>query len=209
MTEFDKFMQNAFENQYKEKKEGAKVEILQTLRKLVGEFYTQMIKGIEDPLTKLEKSRLVTFMPNLTDHLIAYLTDYHDNVREQAQNIAMDIVKNFIPFNPDFSKAQEDSLNMLRANIQVGWTESMKTQVKNAADMEAELNKHLFADPQVFLKNIIAIMIDETHGRDVLVMIVKEFNRRTPFMLMNDFRIALGTNSLRRIEILKELIFKY
>jgi hypothetical protein len=73
--------------------------------------------------------------------------------------------------------------------------------------MEAELSKHLFNDPQVFVKNIIAIMIDETHGRDVLISIIKEFNRRTPFMLLNDFRIALGTNSLRRIDILRELIF--
>ena len=73
--------------------------------------------------------------------------------------------------------------------------------------MEAELSKHLFADPQVFVKSIIAIMIDETHGRDVLINIIKEFNRRTPFILLNDFRIALGTNSLRRIEILRELIF--
>lgn len=73
--------------------------------------------------------------------------------------------------------------------------------------MEAELSKHLFTDPQVFVKNIIAIMIDETHGRDVLISIIKEFNRRTPFMLLNDYRIALGTNSLRRIDILRELIF--
>jgi hypothetical protein len=73
--------------------------------------------------------------------------------------------------------------------------------------MEAELTKHLFTDPQVFIKNIIAIMIDETHGRDILVKIIKEFNQRTPFMLLNDFRIALGTNSLRRIDILRDLIF--
>ena len=69
------------------------------------------------------------------------------------------------------------------------------------------MSKHLFTDPQVFVKNILAIMIDETHGRDVLISIIKEFNRRTPFMLLNDFRIALGTNSLRRIDILRELIF--
>jgi len=66
MAEFDKFMQNAFVNQHKEKKEVMKVEILQTLRKLVGEFYNQIVKGIEDPVIKLEKSRLVTFMPDLT-----------------------------------------------------------------------------------------------------------------------------------------------
>ena len=73
--------------------------------------------------------------------------------------------------------------------------------------MEAELNKHLFNDPQGFLKSIIAIMIDETHGRDTIVQVISEFNRKTPFMVLNDYRIAIGTNSLRRIEILKELIF--
>lgn len=73
--------------------------------------------------------------------------------------------------------------------------------------MEAELNKHLFTDPQVFLKSIIAIMIDETHGRDTLLQIIKEFNKKCPFMMLNDFRVAVGTNSMRRIEILKELIF--
>ncbi len=95
---------------------------------------------------------------------------------------------------------------MLRANALGGWGENMKSQVKNAADMEAELSKHIFADPQGFVKNIIAIMIDETTGRDTMINIVKQFNKKTPFMVLNDYRIALGTNSLRRIDILKELI---
>jgi len=73
--------------------------------------------------------------------------------------------------------------------------------------MEAELNKHLFVDPQVFLKSVIAIMIDETHGRENLINVIKEFFKKTPFMVMNDYRIAVGTNSLKRIDILKELIF--
>jgi hypothetical protein len=74
--------------------------------------------------------------------------------------------------------------------------------------MEAELCKHLFNDPQVFVKNVIAVMIDETHGRETLIGIIKEINQRTPFMILNDYRIALGTNSLRRIDILRDLIIK-
>ncbi len=82
----------------------------------------------------------------------------------------------------------------------------MKTQVKNAADMESELSKHIFSDPQGFVKSVIAIMIDETSGRDTMINIVREFNKKTPFMILNDYRVALGTNSMRRIDILKELI---
>lgn len=97
---------------------------------------------------------------------------------------------------------------MLRANTQIGWGNSMKTQLKEAAELESDLNKHLFSDPQQFLKNIIAIMMDETHGRDNLIWIIKEFNKKTPFMMLNDFRIAQSTNAVRRVEILREVIFK-
>jgi len=51
-------------------------------------------------------------------------------------------------------------------------------------------------------------MIDETHGRDTLIQVIMEFNKRTPFIMLNDFRISYTTNALRRIEILKSLILE-
>lgn len=51
-------------------------------------------------------------------------------------------------------------------------------------------------------------MIDETHGRETLVKVVMEFGSKMPFMLLNDYRIAIGTNSLKRVDLLKDLIFK-
>ena len=107
VPEFDKFMLGAFDLAHKEKKEQTKVEIIQTLRKLVEEFYSQMVKDNEDHMVKLEKSRKITFLPALNEQMIVYLTDYFDNVREQAQNLVMYVVKNFIPFNPQFSASQE------------------------------------------------------------------------------------------------------
>lgn len=84
----------------------------------------------------------------------------------------------------------------------------MSSKLKQAAEMEAALVKHIFEEPQTFIKNIIAIMMDETTGRDNLVQIVHEFNKKLPFMVLNDFRIATASNSLRRVEMLKTLIFK-
>ena len=202
-------MSKALEVNHKEKRENTKVETIKIIRLLLDLYYRQQLKGAYDPVQRLETCRKITFMPALADQVIKYLTDYHDNVREQAQGLLMEIVQNFITYNPAISESQQQSLNMLRANAELGWGESMKEQVRNAADMEGELNKHLFNDPQLFLKNIIAIMIDETHGRDTLLQVIKEFNRKTPFMMLNDYRIAVATNSLRRIEILRELIFKY
>ena len=68
--------------------------------------------------------------------------------------------------------------------------------------------KHAFSDPQAYVKNVIAIMMDESTGRDNLINIIKEFNKKTPFVVLNDYRIAYATNSLRRVEILKNLILK-
>ena len=117
VAEFDKFMLGAFEMAHKEKKEQTKVEVIATLRRLVEEFYSQMVKESEDHMVRLEKARKITFLPALNEQMIVYLTDYFDNVREQAQNLVMDVVKNFIPFNPQFSASQEESLDMLRANV--------------------------------------------------------------------------------------------
>lgn len=88
----------------------------------------------------------------------------------------------------------------------MGWSGQMTQKLKDAAEMEAALIKNVFKDPQQYVKNVIAIMMDETHGRDNLIQIIKEFNKKTPFLILNDFRIAHATNSLRRVEVLNGLI---
>jgi hypothetical protein len=97
---------------------------------------------------------------------------------------------------------------MLRANISLGWGNSMVSQLKEIAEMEGALIQHIFSSPSKFLKEIITIMIDESHGRENLLQVILAFNKRTPFMVMNDYRIAYATNSLRRVEIMKDVILK-
>ena len=72
----------------------------------------------------------------------------------------------------------------------MGWTGSMGQRLRDAAEMEATLVKDVFDEPQSYLKQVIAVMMDETHCRDSLVKIIKEFNKKTPFMVLNDFRVA-------------------
>ena len=36
---------------------------------------------------------------------------------------------------------------MLRANTSIGWGNSMKVQLKEAADLESEIHQHLFNEP--------------------------------------------------------------
>ncbi len=82
----------------------------------------------------------------------------------------------------------------------------MVDKLKDAADMESALIKHVFQDPQHFVRDIIAIMMDETIGRDNLVQIIREINKKLPFIVLNDYRVAQQSNSLRRVEVLKSII---
>jgi hypothetical protein len=57
-------MKEAFENHYKEKKEGQKVDLLQSIRRLIQTYYKQILKPLEgDQVVKIEKARKITFMP--------------------------------------------------------------------------------------------------------------------------------------------------
>ena len=90
--------------------------------------------------------------------------------------------------------------------MQIGWANSLTNSLKEAGELEKELVNNLFVDPGMFLKSIITIMIDETLGRDNLAKVVKVFNKKTPFLMLNDLRVAMATNSLRRVEVIKSLI---
>jgi hypothetical protein len=49
-------------------------------------------------------------------------------------------------------------------------------------------------------------MIDESHGKENLIYAIKAMYEKTPFIVMNDFRIAQATNSLRRVDLMKNII---
>jgi len=82
----------------------------------------------------------------------------------------------------------------------------MGQKLKDAAEMEAALVQDVFEEPQAYLKAVVGVLMDETHGRDTLVRVVRELNRKTPFMVLNDLRVAHATNSLRRVEVLRQLV---
>ncbi len=58
------------------------------------------------------------------------------------------ILKNFLPLEViEFDTEQEKLLQVLRSNSQIGWSGPMGQKLKDAADMESALAKHVFKDP--------------------------------------------------------------
>lgn len=82
----------------------------------------------------------------------------------------------------------------------------MSQPIRDMADCEAEMVLWLFEDPQAFIKNIITTYMDEPVTRQLLGNFVKQVNKSLPFSLMNDLRLANATQSLQRMQIVKDLI---
>jgi len=49
-------------------------------------------------------------------------------------------------------------------------------------------------------------MLDEPSTRDLLGKFLIKINKTLPFLLMNDYRLALGSNSLKRVELLNRIL---
>lgn len=95
---------------------------------------------------------------------------------------------------------------MLRANLTVGWNDDMSTPIKECAEMERDVAKFMFTDAFEFVKKIITVMLDEPSTRDLLSKFLMKINTALPFLLMNDYRVALATNSLQRSQLLKKIL---
>jgi hypothetical protein len=78
----------------------------------------------------------------------------------------------------------------------------MGDRLREMAGMEGIMLQYLFEDAKEFTKNLIAVAIDETTGKDTLHTIITQLGKKCPFLVLNDYRVAHATNSLRRIELL-------
>jgi hypothetical protein len=80
--------------------------------------------------------------------------------------------------------------------------------LKEAAESEVAYVRYILDDAALFVKSVIGIMMDESHGRNNLVQIIREMSEKTPFIVMNDYRIAYATNSVKRVEVMINLFSK-
>lgn len=81
-------------------------------------------------------------------------------------------------------------VQMLKANLDSGWPNQLNGQLKDAANMESDMLKYAFSNAVLFLSKVITIFIDESSGRDNLLQFFKLLNTASPFLIMNDYRIA-------------------
>lgn len=95
---------------------------------------------------------------------------------------------------------------MLKASASMGFSDSMSTPCRTAAEAEGEYIQYMFEDVQDFMRQLITAMMDEAATRESITRIILKLNVQYPFLLLNDLRISTANNSLQRQEVIKALL---
>jgi len=78
--------------------------------------------------------------------------------------------------------------------------------LRDMALMESDLIKYLFKDAVATFKQLVTVMMDEASTREPIGRVLLKMNKSMPFLLLNDYRVSHATNSLQRLEVLKDFI---
>ena len=82
----------------------------------------------------------------------------------------------------------------------------MHAPTREAAEHEAEFINYMMPDAQEFLRGMITAMMDEPSTRESITRVILKIHAQTPFLLINDLRIATANNSLQRQEVIKAIL---
>lgn len=165
-----------------------------------------MIRSLPDTKSINLAMTTTSFLPEICEHLLFFCTSFFDSVRDEASRAMLYIGQHICKFDIPIPKETADLVHMLRANLTLGWQDSMTQPIKECAQMEAEVSKWCFKDAAEFVDKILTVMMDYPSTRDQLSKFTMVLNRSLPFLLMNDYRISMQTNRLQRVELLKRIL---
>ena len=146
------------------------------------------------------------FLTSLTSLILPLLSDYFDSIREEACIATEYLICNFIPQRSEPTKETAEFLQMVRATLAIGWNDSFSTPLREFTKLENEHVSFLFEDMQAFERQLVTVMMDEPTTKEAITRMLVRLNESMPFLLLNDYRLSVGANQPRRIDILKHLL---
>ena len=78
------------------------------------------------------------------------MKDYFDSVREEACIAVEYMINNFIPMKPDLGQKNTEMVQMLKAQITIGWDDRYTEPLREVSKAENEIVDYLFDDVQAF-----------------------------------------------------------
>lgn len=151
-----------------------------------------------------------TFLHQNFKDLVVLANEAEEDIRFIATDSLMIYLNEFLPEHPIVKgDAYNQDLAEIRKNISKAFDDSEKSErIDIYSKLEAEMVKHVFDEPALFIQGIVKLAIDETHGanKDTLVEIIRKMNEKLPFTVINDFKRANSLGMFKRIELMKDIV---
>lgn len=171
---------------------------------IIEQLNEQVISKVENGQNLLEGTDL---LHAVTTDLITMLKDYFDSVRDASCRLLEYMATNFLRKSPLMQEERRDLLQILQASAtNLGFSETMHAPTREAAEHEADFISYMMPDAQEFLRGMITAMLDEPSTRESIMRVILKIHAQTPFLLINDLRIAIANNSLQRQEVIKAIL---
>ena len=61
------------------------------------------------------------FLAKITESILEGLQEFHESIKEEAQQLLLCIARRFLPQNLSFSQEQLDLVQVLKSNMSQGW----------------------------------------------------------------------------------------
>jgi len=174
-------------------------------------FLKEYIEFLENNSEEREKIlKKNTFLHQNFKDLFTLSTESEEDIRFMATDSLRLIIEEFLPPTPIVKgDAYNNDLKEIRKNISKAFDNAeIMERIDIYSNLEAEMVKHVYDDPSLFIQGVVKLAIDETNGanKDVLMEIIIKMNEKLPFTILNDFKKANSMGMFKRIELLKDIV---
>ena len=91
------------------------------LRMYMVEYHRQLVSQLATPEEQEAVILSSQFLAQVTDSILEGLQEFHESVKEEAQQLLLCLARRFLPNHLNFTQEQQDLVQVLKSNMSQGW----------------------------------------------------------------------------------------
>ena len=146
--------------------------------------------------------------PALCDDLVRTCENHSDDVRSAGAETLLVVAEDFLRENNYFGAEERELVRLSKEYLYLGFNKSKSEGVREYSERHNDALSWLFSKATEFFSRIVTLAIDEKVGavRERLHELVEIVHSKVPVLGLNDYRIAVAGNMLRRSDYLKSFV---
>ena len=195
-------------HQYNHREEAVKLTALKHLQAFMA-LYKSFLTAQATPA---ERQRVLSsqgsLFPALVDDLVRTCENHSDDVRNAGAETLLVVAEDFLPEDNYLGGEERELVRLSKEYLYLGFNKSKSEGVREYSERHNEALAWLFSKATEFFNRVVTLAIDEKVGavRERLHELVETVHFKVPVLGLNDYRIAVAGNMLRRSDYLKSFV---